>query len=290
MVLPTEGEHQVANGTHAPKPEDQATGFTQQQAALWRGELSALGGALLFVALGFAAILLVAKVAGVRDGTVLAALLILPALLYLLLSGRVSDLKGPGGLEVQLAKVANQSIPMAGHDQGSAALSYEEVRPVERGRAESFLDRVRNITPADPVVLTLTVGSGKIDGNVAADYARGLTQFPRFRFVAVLNEDKTLVSYMDESAFRHVIAADVVDAAILLDNIEKKNLGPIRGFTGMITTTVAPGTSIADALRTMDSERVNALLVTDQGRIKGIVERDRLANALLLTILDRVSG
>jgi CBS domain-containing protein len=280
----------VANGTDASKPEDQAKGFNHQQVALWRAELSALGGALLFVALGFAAILLVAKVADVKDGTVLASLLILPALLYLLLSGRVSDLKGPGGLEVQLAKVAKQTIPMAGHDQGSAALSYEEVRPVERGRAESFLDRVRNITPADPVVLTLTIGSGKIDGKVAADYARGLTQFPRFRFVAVLNEDKTLISYMEERAFRHVIDADVIDAAILLDNIEKKNLGPIRGFTGMITTTVAPGANIADALRTMDSQRIDALLVTEDGRIKGIVERDRLANALLLTILDRVSG
>jgi CBS domain-containing protein len=280
----------VANGTEAPKPEDQVKGFNKDQVALWRAELSALGGALLFVAIGFAAILLVAKVADVKDGTVLASLLIVPALLYLLLSGRVSDLKGPGGLEVQLAKVANQTIPMSGHEQGGAALSYEEVRPVERGRAESFLDRVRNITPSDPVVLTLTVGSGKIDGDVAADYARGLTQFPRFRFVAVLNEDKTLISYMDESAFRHVIGADVVDAAILLDNIEKKNLGPIRGFTGMITTTVAPGTSIADALRTMDAERTDALLVTERSKIKGIVERDRLANALLLTILDRVSA
>jgi CBS domain len=280
----------VANGTEAPGPEDQVKGLDNDQVALWRAELSALGGALLFVAIGFAAILLVAKVADVKDGTVLASLLIVPALLYLLLSGRVSDLKGPGGLEVQLAKVANQTIPMSGHEQGGAALSYEEVRPVERGRPESFLDRVRNITPADPVVLTLTVGSGKIDGKVAADYARGLTQFPRFRFVAVLNEDKTLISYMDESAFRHVIAADVVDAAILLDNIEKKNIGPIRGFTGMITTTVAPGASIADALRTMDAERTEALLVTEQGKIKGIVERNRLTNALLLTILDRVSG
>jgi CBS domain-containing protein len=277
----------VATGADPAKPADPAG--TRQLSAL-KAELSALGGAMLFVALGFAAILLVAKVADVRDGTVLAALLLLPALLYLLLSGRVSDLKGPGGLEVQLAKVANQTIPVAGQEQDGAALSYEEVRPVERGRAESFLDRVRNITPSDPVVLTLTVGSGKIDGKVAADYARGLTQFPRFRFVAVLNEDKTLIAYMDESAFRHVIAADVVDAAILLDNIEKKNIGPIRGFTGMITTTVAPGASIADALRTMDAERVAALLVTDGGRIKGIVERDRLANALLLTILDRVSG
>ena len=91
----------MANGSDAPKPADQAKGFNKDQVALWRAELSALGGALLFVAIGFAAILLVAKVADVKDGTVLASLLIVPALLYLLLSGRVSDLKGPGGLEVQ---------------------------------------------------------------------------------------------------------------------------------------------------------------------------------------------
>jgi CBS domain-containing protein len=290
MVVPKRGESSLADGTDAPKAGGQPTSFRQEQLTLLRAELGALGGAVLFVALGFAAILLVAKVADVKDGTVLASLLILPALLYLLLSGRVSDLKGPGGLEVQLAKVANQTIPMAGHEQGSAALSYEEVRPVERGRAESFLDRVRNITPADPVVLTLTVGSGRIDGKAAADYARGLTQFPRFRFVAVLNDDGSLISYMEESAFRHVIEADVVDAAVLLNNIEHKNLGAVRAFPGMITTTVAPGASIADALRSMDNARISALLVSDDGHIKGIVERDRLANALLLSLLDRVSA
>jgi CBS domain-containing protein len=279
----------VATGADAAKPTDQAAQAKQQQFAILKAELAALGGALLFVAIGFAAILLVAKVADVKDGTVLASLLILPALLYLLLSGRVSDLKGPGGLEVQLAKVANQTIPVAGHEHDTAALAFEEVRPVERGRAESFLDRVRNITPSDPVVLTLTMGSGPIDGKTAADYARGLTQFPRFRFVAVLNDDGTLLCYMDESAFRHVIEADVVDAATLLHNIEHSVAGMVRGFSGMISTTVAPGASVADALRSMDKARTDALLVTEDDRIKGIVERDRLANALLLSLLDRVS-
>lgn len=279
----------MATGADAAKTAEQAAQAKQQRLALLKAELAALGGALLFVALGFAAILLVAKVADVKDGTVLASLLILPALLYLLLSGRVSDLKGPGGLEVQLAKVANQTIPVAGHEHDTAALAFEAVRPVERGRAESFLDRVRNITPSDPVVLTLTMGSGPIDGTTAADYARGLTQFPRFRFVAVLNDDGTLLCYMDESAFRHVIEADVVDAAALLHNIEHEVTGKVRGFSGMISTTVAPGASVADALRSMDEARTDALLVTEDGRIKGIVERDRLANALLLSLLERVS-
>jgi CBS domain-containing protein len=306
MVLFTRGEHQVANSTDAAepayqattkpadeaaaKPADQVAGFNKEQVARWRAELAALGGALLFVALGFAAILLVAKVADVKDGTVLASLLILPALLYLLLSDRVTDLKGPGGLEVQLANVAKQSIPMAGHEQDGAALAYEQIRAVERGRVESFYARVRNITDTDPVVLTLTSGSGPIDADAAADYARGLTQFPRFRFIAVLKHDGTLISYMDESSFRHVIAAKVVDAAILLSDIEHENASGVRQFPGMLTATVTPGDSIADALRSMDRVRADALLVAEDGRIKGIVERDRLANALLLTILDRVSG
>jgi CBS domain-containing protein len=280
----------VADGTAAPKPGNQATGSDQEQARRWKAELTALGGVLVFLALGFAAILAVAKVADVKDGTVLAALLILPALFYLLLSNRVTDLKGPGGLEVQLAKVANQTIPMAGHEQEGGALAYEQVRAVERGRVESFYARVRNITSADPVVLTLTVGSGPINAEAAADYARGLTQFPRFRFVAVLKKDGSLISYMDESAFRHVIEAQVVDAAMLLKDIEDENVAAVRDFQGMIPTTVPSDASVADALRKIDDARADALLVADDGRIKGIVERDRLANALLLTILDRVSG
>jgi hypothetical protein len=32
------------------------------------------------------------------------------------------------------------------------------------------------------------------------------------------------------------------------------------------------------------------LLVTEEGAIKGIIERDRLANALLLSMIDHASG
>jgi CBS domain-containing protein len=251
---------------------------------------NALIGALLFVALGFGGIYIVAKLADVKDGTVLAALLIVPAVIYLLLSGRVSDLKGPGGLEVQLTRVANQAIPLAGHEQGTTALSFESVRAVEKGRTESFLTRIRDITPDDPVVLTLTVGSGPIDGATAADYAKGLTQFPRFRFVAVLDSHRKLISYMDASAFRHVIEANVIDAQSLLNSIQHEQVGTIRAFPGMVFTTVSPRTSIADALRRMERVHLDALLVTDAGEIKGIVERDRLANALLLSLIDSASG
>ena len=244
---------------------------------------------MLFAALGFAAIYVVAKVADVKDGAVLAVVLIVPALLYLMLSGRVNEFKGPGGLEVRLSAVAQQTIPVHGTEAQGGALAYEELRAVETGRRESFLRRIQDITPREPVILTLTLGSKAINGEAAANYARGLTQFPRFRFVAVLDSSGHLISYMDERAFRHLVEADVIDAQQLLNNIEQSNVGEIRRSAGMISDTVTPETNIADALREMERLRLNALLVTDHGQVKGIVERERLANALLLSLIDRPS-
>ena len=80
----------------------------QRRAAIPDRDLTALGAAILFVALGLVAIYVVVQVAEVEDGAVLAALLIVPAVLYLLLSGRVSESKGPAGLEVRVSEVANQ--------------------------------------------------------------------------------------------------------------------------------------------------------------------------------------
>jgi CBS domain-containing protein len=252
-------------------------------------EAIALAGSLMFIAFGFGAILLAAKVAGVKDGIVLASLLILPAILYLVLSGRVSDLRGPGGLEVTLSEVASTSITVYGEGE-SVALAYDQVRSVKAGRSESFLDHIRDLTPDDPIVLTLALGSGPINGAAAAEYAKGLTQFPRFRFVAVVDSHGSLISYMEESAFRHAIESDFVDTQMLLNNIEHKNVGAVRAYPGMIHHTVSPGTSIAEALRQMQRLRKSALLVADDGQVRGIIERDRIANALLLSVVDHVLG
>jgi len=276
-------EQDTAGDVNRPSPS------RPRLAAIPTRDASALAASILFLGLGFGAIYIVAQVADVKDGVVLAAVLIVPALLYLLLSGRVSDFKGPGGIEVRLSEVASQPIPMPNKDAASGTLSYERVRAVERGRTESFLEHIRDITPDDPVVLTLTLGSGPIDGKAAADYARGLTQFPRFRFVAIVDSHGKLISYMQESAFRHLVESDVVDTVALLSHIEHKDVGAVRAYPGMIVSSVTRRTSIAESLREMERLRTNALLVTQDGRIDGIVERDHVANALLLSLVDQAS-
>jgi CBS domain-containing protein len=293
-VSPSKGNltNHVADQVDRPEGEEPSGRTDKGRPSLPERDRNALATALLFVVLGFGAIYVVAKVADVKDGAVLAVVLVVPALLYLMLSGRVNELKGPAGLEVRLSEVANQTIPVPGGDSPAGTLAYEEIHAVETGRGESFLSRIRGITPGEPVILTLTLGSRSIDGLAVANYAKGLAQFPRFRFVAVLDsaEHGNLISYMEERVFRHLIDADIFDAQELLNNIAQKNVGAVRAFPGMVVTTVTPETSIADALRTMERHRLNALLVTEHSRVKGIVERERLANVLLLSLIKQPSS
>ena len=245
--------------------------------------------ALVFLVLGFGTIIAVRKVGDITDGVVLASALILPAILYLLISGRVSDLKGPGGLEISIAEVANRSISV-GNEGGSIELDYDAVRQVEGGtRTESFLARVQNVNPSDPVLFTLKLGSEPINGAAAADYVKALTQFARFRFVAIVDSTGKLVCYLEEASFRHLIESNAFDAQTLLNNIANQNVGDIRSYPGMIHQTVDPDTSIADALRQMDRIRASAMLVCEDGYVKGMIERDHLANTLLLKVFEHAS-
>jgi hypothetical protein len=61
-----------------------------------------------------------------------AAVLIVPALLYLMLSGRVNELKGPAGPEVRLSEIADQTIPVPG--KGTARPAPSPTRSFERSR------------------------------------------------------------------------------------------------------------------------------------------------------------
>jgi CBS domain-containing protein len=276
-----------ANGKTKSKEEEE----DQTRASrIPRRELLAVAGAVTFLVLGFAAIYIVVKVAGERDGTVLAALLIIPALLYLLLSGQVKDLKGPAGLELTLADVANRSIPLPDQAHSTQELSFEKIESVAKGRTATLDERIKKIPQGAPVVLTFTLGS-QINGPAAASYTQRLTQLRRFRFVAILDSQGKLVSYMEERAFRHTLLAEYDPSGMtLINNIRDKHVGELKEFPGMILHTVSPRTTIAQTLQKMDRTHLNALLVIEKGAIVGIAERDHLVNKLLLELIDRASG
>jgi hypothetical protein len=126
----TPSDPTAANGKTASAGANKKRGQSRSPRLSPR-DVIGLVGAALFLLVGFAGIYAVVKVAGEKDGTVLVALLVVPALVYLLLSGRVQDLKGPGGLELTLAEVANQEIPLPDDANSTRELSFEKITTIE---------------------------------------------------------------------------------------------------------------------------------------------------------------
>jgi hypothetical protein len=74
-----------------------------------RKEIPAILASILFLALGFVAIWLTKSVLKISGDSVFVSLLFVPILVYLIFSGRLKEIRAPGGLEAKFAEVAQKS-------------------------------------------------------------------------------------------------------------------------------------------------------------------------------------
>lgn len=67
-------------------------------------EIRAIVSFILFLALGFLVLWIAKSVMKIEGDAVFVALLFVPLLVYVILSRKLEELKGPGGLEAKFAK------------------------------------------------------------------------------------------------------------------------------------------------------------------------------------------
>jgi hypothetical protein len=249
-------------------------------------DLAAVLGALAFLGIGFGAIYLVVKVADVKDGAVLASLLIIPALVYLVLSGRVTELKGPGGLEVKLKEAANESVTSRPQQLQLDGPPVAEMQEVVKGDPMKLKQRLTELDESQPIVLTLVVSDDSQYSTWSVQqYAKALSQFRSFRFVVFIDKEKCLVGYMPVRSFRELLGVGQLGAEFIQLVNEGKSKELLR-FPGVLTKTISPDQTAADALRQMEDVGTDALLVSDQKKaILGVVERDELLSRLVLALV-----
>jgi hypothetical protein len=97
-----------------------------------RNEESAILRAFLFLFAGFIALWFAKHAIGIKEESVLVSRLLLPLLVYVILSGKIQELKAPSGIEAKFSGLANQSISAAS----------ESVKP-ETDELQSVLKTVR---------------------------------------------------------------------------------------------------------------------------------------------------
>jgi CBS domain-containing protein len=229
--------------------------------------------------LGLVVIWIADEVLDLGGDGVLVSLLVLPALLYLALSGRLTEITGPGGVSAKFREVAAKPARAS-----SQKVTEEDVQLVQKGG----LEELRRMAPAltqdhRPIVFAFAVGRN-YNLDTVRSYVDVLVALRRFLAVVFLDPEGRLLGYMpairfvaltrssEETTRRFIDALSADDAALRLHTIP-----------GVITETLGAGSTNSEALEVMTRRGLEILvLVDDAGRFAGVVERGRVLSDLVL--------
>jgi CBS domain-containing protein len=238
---------------------------------------------LLFIVVGLGVLWLAKEVLDLGGDAVLVSLLLLPALLYLALSGRLTEITGPGGVGAKFREVGAKPAPA-----NWQKLTEEEVQMVTKGG----LDELRRLRPTlglddRPIVLTFTLGAGhSYHEYMVRSYVEVLAALRRFLAVVFLDPDGRLLAYMSAIRFVALMRSQQADSRFMRDLSDPDALQHLVTTPGVSTETLPAGSTNSDALQLMTRRGLEVLaLVDDAGQFKGVVERERVISDILLAVM-----
>lgn len=244
--------------------------------AWWRraNDVRATLGAVIFLAIGVGVAWFAKDEVGISGDAVLITVLLLPAVVYLAISGRLSEVSLPGGGGAKFRAAA--TTPVAINIEPTQGLV-----PVVK-RATGELSDLKASLPDDrPIVLTVTQGN-HFSKEALLEYLDVLSVKRGFKVVAILGSDTTAIGSMPAELFTTLLGSDTT-AKDLVERLNDHDPQRIALIRGIVTTLVPVGTTASNALRTMTEERLDAALIVDsERRVVGVAERDQVLSEMLL--------
>ncbi len=245
-------------------------------------DIVAMLASIVFLALGVLAVWLSNELLDIEGEAVFVALLLLPVVVFMILSGRVRELRGPGGLEAKFVDVAGQSVELVSE---TIEASVDDMIIVAKGGASELERQAHDLDESKPIILTLNLGrEGYYDRSVWSEYMDALSQFRTFRFVVVLDRENKFLAYIPSGVVGQILKTQGVGDDFV-SAINDGRIPDLRRFLGVVTRTISVKSTNMDALREMTDQNLEALVVIDDDRnLVGVVEREQILSKLLLAM------
>lgn len=237
---------------------------------------------ILFLALGFLAIWITNAVMDIEGDAVFVSLLLIPILVYVIFSGRLKEIRAPGGLEAKFVDVAEKLVePTAEPIEAST----EEMQIVEKEGLRELQRSLAHIDESKPITLTLTLGRrGYYDRGALLQYIKTLSQFRNFKFVIILDQENRFVAYLPHWMMKQILEIDSLGYDFV-QAINDGRLQDLRHYPGVVTKTVSTKATNIEAIREMTAQNLEALVVIDEDRrLRGVVEREQVLSKLILAL------
>ena len=246
-------------------------------------ELWSIVVVLIFLALSLAVLWSAERLMEEELGeTAALAILLIPVVLYLAVSGRVKRIAG-GSLDVEFSQLTDISV--AGLRVAPSASQIHEVSEmVEKGAYEELPRKLRRIDPSKAIVLTLTVAEGgSYDQHVLSEYLRELSLYPTFLGVIFTDPEQRFLGFIRADEAEKLTSSP--EAETFLRAVNEGNVGDLRRFPAVMRFSLPADASDETALHDMSRLNVGLLAVVDkQGQLIGFAEREQVISRMLLAL------
>jgi len=117
------------------------------------------------------------------------------------------------------------------------------------------------------------------------DYVEKLVQYPRFKFVVILDQKNILKAYISAWEFKKILD-DNIQGDQFVDDINKGNIEILlQNPVVMTKPPISDKSTNIDTLKEMTDKNLEAIVVTNKkGNFVGVVEREQIICRLLIGI------
>lgn len=253
---------------------------------LENGEMYRFGMVIGFAVLSLLIIWIAKRQLDIVESPILIALVAVPMLIYAVVSGRVAELKGPGGWGATFRAVAREAVEVRTLT-GLEGVDIEVTENVPKGDPATTIQKIKEAEKARPVVLTLMAG-GDYESWAVQTVIDQTIGNPDFVFVVILDDGEGVDSYIAVQRLRTRLQQDPAASASFVAAVKSRQ---INTYPGMVTETISEGASNVDALEKMKSLHLDAIIATSKGnKLRGVVERRNIIDRMMLALANSAKG
>lgn len=259
--------------------------------ALWQGddlmmswlpakEAKGLLIAILFLTLGFL-IIWVFKIMSISVGdAVFVSVLLIPVLVYMIVSGKLSEFKAPGGLEAKFVTVANRPV----EELASQRVEFvkEDMISVPKDSLGELERLERLANQSKRIILHILLGQKRYNQQDAAIYLERFLRYRNFNHVVFLDKKERFVAFIPPWAMLRILQGDQGDEFIKF--INNGDVG-LLDFPGVMAETISMHATYKDALQAMADHNLETVLVVDEEKkVTGVIDREQVLSKLMLAM------
>ena len=226
----------------------------------------------------------------VSDQSVLIALVLVPLLIYGIVSGRLTEFKGPGGWGASFHAVAVDSVSFSKVDAVQPAI-------IDKENPNITLNKIHSVSAGLPVVLTLALGHSYLP-DALETVVEKTSKHDEFVFVVFLNIQGEAVCYIPVRRLRaqmerHALTLPKMSNAmdILIQAVQTGNIAALKRYSGMVHKMLKEATSNTAALEAMQKLGLDAMVVVDEdNNLLGVAERKRIIDQMVVALAKAVQS